>query len=202
MATASAGRYVCPSKKDWDMALRNSSESYGSVAKAMHWVVAALMLTAWVLGTFGDDLPQGSARSAGLFVHISAGLAILGLMLVRLLWRIGNPPPLPEHTIFGRWAERAGVMMHYVLYALVLAVIILGIAVQFARGNALPVFAWFEIASPWSPDRAFARSLKEIHEVLANGLMILVGLHTAAALFHHWVLRDRTLLRMLPWRVR
>jgi cytochrome b561 len=114
-----------------------------------------------------------------------------------LLWRIGDPPPPPEQTLFGRWGERAGVMMHYALYGLVIAVIVLGVAVQFARGDALPVF-WFEIGSPWPADRALARTLKEIHEVLANGLIIFAGLHALAALIHHWILRDRTLLRMLP----
>jgi cytochrome b561 len=71
--------------------------------------------------------------------------------------------------------------------------------VQFARGNALPVFGLFEIASPWSANRSFARSMKDVHEVLANTLVILAVLHAAAALAHHWLLRDRTLLRMLPW---
>ena len=62
----------------------------------------------------------------------------------------------------------------------------------------LPVFGIFEIASPWMADRAFARSVKGVHELLANSLVILAGVHAAAALFHHWILRDRTLLRMIP----
>jgi len=70
--------------------------------------------------------------------------------------------------------------------------------VQFARGNALPVFGLFEIASPWASNRAFARSVKEVHEVLANALVILAILYAVAALVHHWIFRDRTLARMLP----
>ena len=79
-----------------------------------------------------------------------------------------------------------------------LAAPVAGIALQFARGDALPVFGIFEIASPWMADRAFARSVKGVHELLANSLVILAGVHAAAALFHHWILRDRTLLRMIP----
>jgi cytochrome b561 len=60
------------------------------------------------------------------------------------------------------------------------------------------LFGLTEIASPWVRDRAFARSVKEIHEVMANALIILATLHAVAALLHHWVLRDRTLVRMLP----
>ena len=70
--------------------------------------------------------------------------------------------------------------------------------VQFARGHALPLFGLGEIASPWPADRTFARSVKGVHELLANALIILALLHAAAALAHHWFLRDRTLRRMLP----
>ena len=69
---------------------------------------------------------------------------------------------------------------------------------QFARGEALPLYGLLEFPSPWMRDRAFAGSIKEIHETLANTLMILAGLHTSAALVHHWVFWDRTLKRMLP----
>ena len=85
-----------------------------------------------------------------------------------------------------------------VLYALLVAVPVSGIVLQFARGDSLPLFGLAEIVSPWTRDRAFARSVKEIHEVTANALVILAAFHAAAALVHHWVLRDRTLLRMLP----
>ena len=79
-----------------------------------------------------------------------------------------------------------------------MAVPLVGMAVQFARGNPLPVFGLFDIASPWSADRAFARNLKGIHELLAHGLLALAALHAAAALVHHWVFKDRALTRMLP----
>jgi cytochrome b561 len=181
------------------MQLRNTEDRYGAVPQALHWVVVVLVLVAWTLGTFGDDLPRGAARDAGLFVHISAGLLIIALMIVRLAWRAADSPPPPEHSVFGVWGDRAARLVHYALYILLVAVPVVGIAVQFARGNALPILGWTDIASPWAADRAFARSVKEIHEVLANALLILAGPHAAAALVHHWILRDRTLLRMLPW---
>jgi cytochrome b561 len=180
------------------MRFRNSTQAYGIVAMSLHWVVAGLVVIAWFLGSFGDEIPRESERSIAFLIHISAGLAGVVLIIIRLLWRMGDPPPSPEPTMLGRWVGWAGTAMHYALYVLIAAVIVLGITVQFARGNALPVFGWFEIASPWTADRPFARTIKEFHEATANALMILVGIHTAAALFHHWILRDRTLLRMLP----
>ena len=98
----------------------------------------------------------------------------------------------------GVWLDWAGRLAHFALYGLLIAAPVAGVVLQFARGDALPLFGLSEIPSPWLADRAFAHSVKEVHEVLANGLVILASLHAAAALVHHWVFRDRTLMRMLP----
>ena len=180
------------------MRIRNSSQGYGAIAMALHWIVVALVLGAWLLGQFGDELPRGALRETGLFVHISAGLAIVAFVMARLFWRIADPPPAPEESALGVWGERVGKAVHYLIYVLLIAVPVAGIVVQFAGGHALPVFGLFEIASPWTADRTFAHNVKEVHEVLANGIMVLIGLHAAAALAHHYILHDRTLLRMLP----
>jgi cytochrome b561 len=180
------------------MQLRNSSQGYGAVALVLHWLTVGLVALAWLLGTFGDELPPGAARSTGLAVHISLGLAVLALLVARVLWRLADPPPPAEVTRFGAWMDTAARLTHFLLYALLIAVPIVGIVVQFARGAAVPIFGVVEIASPWVQDRAFAASVREIHETLANGLMIVAALHAGAALVHHWLLRDRTLLRMLP----
>lgn len=180
------------------MQIVNSSNSYGAVPQVMHWLTVLLVAVAWTLGLFGDEFPKGAPRSAGLFVHISAGLTVIALLVVRLAWNLANPPPDGEPTGLGVWVDRLGRMAHYLLYGLLMAVPIAGIVLQFARGDALSIFGITDIASPWITDRAFARSVKEVHEALAHTLMIVAGFHAAAALFHHWVLRDRTLAKMLP----
>ncbi len=180
------------------MRFRNSADGYGAIAQSVHWLTVVLVAIAWASGTFDDVLPKGAARAVGLFVHISAGVAILVALAVRLLWRMVDPPPKPAPTMLGAWVDAVGRLMHYALYALLVAVPIAGIVLQFARGDALPLFGLAEIPSPWVADRAYARSVKEVHEVLANALAILAAFHAAAALVHHWILRDRTLVRMLP----
>ncbi len=180
------------------MHIRNSSEGYGAIPMGLHWATVALVLAAWLLGQFGDALPRGAARDTGLFVHISLGLAVVALVVARLFWRLSDPPPAPEQSPFGALGEWAAKAVHYVIYVLLIAIPVAGIAAQFARGHALPVFGLFEIASPWAADRTFAHNVTEVHETLANALMVLVGLHAAAALAHHYILRDRTMLRMLP----
>lgn len=180
------------------MRVRNSSKSYGSVAIAMHWAVVMLVLGAALTGLFGDDLPKGAVRQAGLFAHISFGLAILGFAFARLFWRLADPPPAPVDSPLGAWGELVGQIAHYAIYGLLIAIPVAGIMVQFARGEPLPLFGLVDIASPWTADRALAHDIKEVHEALADALIGLVSFHAAAVLLHHYVFHDRTLLRMLP----
>jgi cytochrome b561 len=176
------------------MQLRNSATGYGAVALSAHWLTVALVALAWLVGMFGEEL----ADAAGVLAHVSLGLAFVVLLVLRLGWRLFDPPPPLEATRFGPWLNGAARLSHVVLYALLIAVPLAGILLQFARGEAIPVFGLFDIASPWIKDRALARSLNEMHETLANLLLIVAAVHAAAALAHHWLLRDRTLARMLP----
>lgn len=180
------------------MLIFNSSKGYGAVPQAAHWLTVVLVAVAWILKLFGDDLPKGPQRDAGLFVHITAGLAVIILLVVRLAWNLFNPPPSAAPTTLGIWLVRLGQAAHYLLYALLIAVPVAGIVLQFARGESIPIFGLSEIASPWIKDRAFSGSVKEVHEVLAHSLVVVAGFHAAAALIHHWILRDQTLARMLP----
>jgi cytochrome b561 len=179
-----------------------ASDDYGPVAKALHWVTVLLVIIAWMLGTFGEDLSKGPAQETGLLTHIWIGLAILVVAVVRIPWRIANPPPKIVASEFGRWlvewTDPASRLMHYVLYGLLVAVPVFGIALQFAQGHSLPIFGFGEIPSPWSADKAFAHSIKEVHEILANLLVIMAAFHMTAALVHHIVFRDNTLKRMMP----
>ena len=94
------------------MRLRNSHEGYGLVPQAMHWITVALVILAWFLGQFDDIFPKGTARAASLFIHISAGLAVIGILVLRLFWRLADPPPPIEHTVLGIWLDRAGRLAH------------------------------------------------------------------------------------------
>ncbi|MBI5264241.1 MAG: cytochrome b [Bradyrhizobium sp.] len=180
------------------MQIRNSSQHYGAVAMALHWLVLALIVVSWLTGEFSDAFPKGPPRDAAIFAHVTLGLSIIAFAVARLCWRFADPPPAPEESTLGQWTEWASQAVHYIIYALLFAIPALGIVALFARGKALSIFGLFEIASPWVADRTFAHNMGEVHEVLVNVLLILVVLHAAAALVHHYILKDRTLLRMLP----
>ncbi len=181
------------------MALRNDSSGYGYAALALHWATAVVVLVAWALGQIVDAFGR-EWEPVVVYAHVTAGMAVAVLVALRLGWRTFDPVPAPVPSIFDPWLARAATAGHWLLYALLVAIPVTGIVNNFARGNPLPVFGLFEILSPWTRDRAFVRSTKEIHEAVANALLFVALAHAAASLAHHYVLKDDTLRRMLPRR--
>jgi cytochrome b561 len=180
------------------MQLGNSPSRYGAVPQLVHWLTALFVVVGWLLGTFLDDIPKGPERAFGLFAHMTLGQCVFLLVVARLVWRYTNPPPPAEPTRYGKLLEIAATLSHYAMYILLLAIPVLGVMVQLRRGNPLPLFGFGEFASPWTADRATARTILRIHEYCADALLILAGVHAIAALVHHYAFRDRTLVRMLP----
>jgi cytochrome b561 len=129
-------------------------------------------------------------------LHESLGLAVLTLVAIRLLWRIVNPAPAGEGL---PWQRRVARATHAGLYILMIAVPIAGYVTALARGHDL---AWFGIALPplLGADRSLSRTAIGVHEFLGWALLAFIGVHVAAALWHHVVVRDATLRRMLPRR--
>lgn len=182
------------------MQLVNSTTRYGAVPQALHWLTVIFVVAGWLLGQFIDDFPKGAPHATALWTHITLGQLVVVMLVVRLAWRIVNPPPAAEPTRFGRLIEIVSKSSHAALYLLLLAVPIVGTIVQLRGGHDLPILGFWHVASPWPADRARAESVLEVHEVLANALLILAAIHAGAALMHHYALGDRTVVRMLPAR--
>src|SRR5262249_37864938 len=138
-------------------AMSAAKDDYGPVAKTLHWLTVLLVIMAWTLGMFGEELSGGPTKSFGLLTHIWIGLTILVIAVVRIPWRIANLPPKVVPTQFGRWlvewTDPASRLMHYLLYGLLIVVPAFGIALQFARGHSLSLFGLGEIPSPWLADK-------------------------------------------------
>lgn len=178
------------------MTIRNTENGYGALARGLHWASALAVGAAFALGQLGEEFGK-SNEAALVFAHIQAGLAVLAMLAIRLVWRHLDPPPRTLATPFDPWAAHAAKLGHWALYTLLLAVPLAGLVTLFARGQPLDIAGLIEFASPWTRDRALARSAKEVHEFLSTALVALAALHALAALAHHYAFKDATLRRML-----
>ncbi|GAB4293528.1 MAG: cytochrome b [Thiohalomonadaceae bacterium] len=179
------------------MRLRNDREHYGLVAVTLHWLVALTVFGLFGLGLWMTGLTYYDPwYRQGPALHKSFGVVLFAVMLVRLAWRLYSPPPAPlaSHTPLER---RAAHLVHGLLYLLLFAIMASGYLISTADGRAVEVFGLFSIPAtitsiPQQEDVAGA-----VHLTLAVTLMVLVLLHIAGALKHHFIDRDRTLRRML-----
>ena len=174
--------------------LRNTTESYGLVSRALHWLLAVLLLAVLVLGLVVEDMAKGPVRVATMNWHQSLGFLVLVLVALRLLWRLVNPVPRPEGTAL---TGKLAVLMHWALYALMIAQPLSGWLLIQAEGHELALFG----RAPLPVLVAESEPLEEIMEALHGGIWVVLAIaalgHTAAALKHHFIDRDRTLVRML-----
>jgi cytochrome b561 len=172
---------------------------YHLVARTLHAVLGIALVAMFALGLYMVDLPFSPQRLKLYNWHKWAGVVVLTLSLLRLLWRLANrPPELPPavRAAMPRWQQRAHAATHLGLYALFFAVPLLGWAYSSANGFSLVVFGVLPLPD-WVPvNETLAELLKPAHRYAAYGLAALVLLHVGAALKHHVVDRDGLLSRM------
>ena len=130
--------------------------------------------------------------------HKWIGITIFLLTLVRLAWRMKHvPPPLPDTIPL--WQQRAAQGLHHLLYVLLLCIPISGWLMSSAKGVPVVYLGLVQLPDLVGKDKALGNLLQEVHEVLDFGLLALVGMHIAAAIKHHFIDKDITLLRILPF---
>ena len=165
------------------------------VTMVLHWVTAALVVALWTIGQTVDVFPNGPMRIDYRSIHVMFGAILAVVVLARLAWRLAQRDALPpiDHGLLFAIAK----VTHWALYALLVVTVGLGIPYTWARGDS--IFNVFTIPQMVPGDRALAHQIGDWHALAANALLIVAGVHAAAALFHHYILRDETLRRMLPW---
>ncbi|WP_428609632.1 cytochrome b [Sedimenticola sp.] len=178
------------------MKLANTHQTYGWVSIALHWGMALIILGLFPLGLYMTELDYYHPwYQLAPHIHRSIGILLLLLLLFRLCWRVISPPPQPVGGD-SRWLQRIAELAHWGLYLLLLAIALSGYLISTADGRGVDVFDWFTVPAliPGFPNMEDVAGA--IHLTLAIIMMGLVGLHAMAALKHHFVDRDRTLLRM------
>lgn len=181
------------------MNLLNTTHRYGLLSITLHWFMVLLIAAVYACIELREFFPKGSpGRELLKTWHFTLGLTVLGLTAVRLLLTVLTPKPgiIPEPP---HWQIVLARLMHVAFYAFLIAVPLGGWLLLSAKGKPIPFFIW-ELPPLIAQNRDWANLIDELHE--AGGTMgyALIGAHALAALFHHYVVRDNTLLRMLPRR--
>jgi cytochrome b561 len=174
--------------------MHEPSARYDGLSILLHWLTAGLVGVLWTLGQCIDFFPKGTPRIDARSVHIILGATLAVVLLVRVTWRASSGRRLPPAAT--GWLGVAARVVHYGLYVLVGVTVLLGIFNAWQRGDVL--FNLYRIPQLIPGDRALRGALGELHGDCADIVLIVAGLHAAAALAHHYLLRDRVLRRMLP----
>ena len=178
----------------------NSSRHHGSATQLLHWATVLLVGIAYVLSPGGSESRVYSTASDGLREwHESVGLLDFALVLLRLMCRLlrVEPEPVPMSA----WMRASAIAAHWALYALLLAIPLTAIAGAWLEAHPLTILGIGDVPPLLAPAHDLGALVADIHTILGNVIMWLAGFHAAAALFHHYVLRDDTLRSMLPtWK--
>lgn len=181
------------------MNMKNNANRYDSLSIGIHWLMLLLLAAVYASMELRGLFPKGSdPREAMKLWHFMLGLSVLGLVLIRLAVRVsGKTPdiqPAPPN-----WQARSATALHIALYVLMIGMPLLGWLVLSASGKPVPFFG-LQLPALISENKDLAKQIKEIHETFAVVGYFLIGFHATAALFHHYVIRDNTLRRMLPFQ--
>lgn len=178
--------------------MQTDTGRYSTPAILAHWLVAALILTAFPLGVYMSDLPLSPTKLQLYSWHKWMGITILVLVGLRLAWRLTHQPPAPLPA--PAWQLKAAELTHVLLYVLMFAVPLSGWLMSSAKGFPVVWFGVLPLPDLVGKDEALGDLFKLAHQWLNFSLLGLVALHLGAVLKHQFIDRDTTLSRILPTR--
>jgi len=177
------------------VAAGDDGTTYGSVAIALHWATAALVLFQF-LTAFTWDWFSHDTRESMQALHVSFGILLALVIVARVTWRL-----IPGHQVSSLeagWLKLASKAVHYLLYVLLVAQAVLGFLVGWSAGHPIHLFG-IGIPGPFGAlDRPVRHQIREIHQWVGYSIVIIAAGHALAALYHHYRLHDRVLGRMFP----
>jgi cytochrome b561 len=176
------------------------STHYTATAKSLHWLMAALVFGLLPLGFYMSDLPFSPEKLQFYAWHKWAGVTVFALVWLRLAWRMTHRPPAYPATMPSAQQALAHAG-HLALYVLMVVIPLSGWLMSSAKGVQTVWFGVLPLPDLLVRDKALGKQLEELHSALNIGLLVLIGVHGAAALFHHFFHKDDILRRMLPVRL-
>ena len=170
---------------------------YGGVAKSLHWLIVALVAAQFVVSWLMPEIGRNTQPGPLINLHFSLGAVILFVMALRLAHRL-HAPVAVSAIDSPRWERRTADALHRLFYFLLIAGPFLGWASASAHNLPATVFGLFTLPNLAAPRARWALTAGDIHKVAMWTVLALIVLHVGAALYHHFVRRDRVLQRMLP----
>jgi cytochrome b561 len=169
---------------------------YGTTAKVLHWLVVALLLVQYPIGWLMPDIHRGMKPGAAMTFHVSVGMTMLVLIVLRFAWRLTHPV-VPESSL-APWQRLSSEAAHWALYALVLATTVTGWLFASFRGWSMSFFFLAPMPMLASENAAAGKAIDGLHQAMEWALLVVIGIHVASALAHRFIYRDRIMQRMLP----
>jgi cytochrome b561 len=174
---------------------------YGTVAQVFHWLTAILVIAAYIMGPGGSERHVYSpALDFTRQTHETLGISVFAIVLLRLLWRLLDSAP--EDPPMQPWMRYSAKLAYIVLYGLLIAIPVTAIAGAWLEGHPLTLLGLRNINPMLAQAHDVGQTVSALHTTLANVILWVAGVHAAAALYHHFFLRDTVLLSMLPGRWR
>src|SRR5229473_434774 len=169
---------------------------YGTPAKIFHWLTVALLMVQYPIGWLMPDLHRGMTPGTGMTLHISFGIVILALIVLRVARRLMHPVA-PESSL-PPWQRLSSEAVHWLLYVLVLATTVTGWVFASFRGWSISFFYLAPLPMLASDNVAAGKTMDGLHQAMEWALLVVIGIHVAAAMAHIFIYRDRIMQRMLP----
>lgn len=166
------------------MTLFSNKLRYGAVAQAFHWVTVVLLASAWLVA-------HGGSRP----LHETLGFTVFVIVAARLLWRAFDRRP--THDSLSPVVALGSKLVHWLLYVMLLTIPLTAIVGTWLGGHPIVIYG-LDLGPYFAESRSLGHQIMEVHELLANAIVVVAGLHAAAALFHHFFVKDDVLKAMLP----
>lgn len=174
------------------MSICNTSTTYGSVAKFLHWLIAVLVIGMLAFGFFMGDIPK-DYKGTVYNLHKLTGITVLFLMVLRALWALMNPKPrVAGASMLEKLGER---IVHFGLYIFVIAMPLAG-WIGSSAANKAPHLGDWVLRLPIEESKTIPETAFNLHEQIAWIIIGLLCIHIAAALYHHYIRKDNILRRM------
>jgi len=177
------------------MGLKNTKTEFGSIAKALHWLIAIGIFALIWIGLEQAGMERGDEKMAVRATHASVALIVFVLMSIRLIWRFVNVVPAHPHSMPG-WQKLSATLVHWGIYVAVFFQLVAGSMTVATGGNPLPFFGLFSIPLPVAENHDNHEFWEGIHESAWIAVAVLISVHVLAALYNHFIVKNDVLRRM------